>query len=142
MDWPTPTLADVLRARRTIAPYLTPTPTVESAALGATLGCRAYLKCENLNPTGAFKVRGGVNLLASLRPEERARGVLAVSTGNHAQSVAFAARLFGAPATIYMPEGANPLKVAATRALGAEVVLTGRDFDAAREAAEERAARG
>ncbi len=142
MDWPTPTLADVLRARRTIAPYLTPTPTVESAALGATLGCRAYLKCENLNPTGAFKVRGGVNLLASLRPEERARGVLAVSTGNHAQSVAFAAHLFGAPATIYMPEGANPLKVAATRALGAEVVLTGRDFDAAREAAEERAARG
>jgi threonine dehydratase len=141
MEWPTPTLADVLRARATIAPYLRPTPTLESAALGAALGCRAFLKCEHLNPTGAFKVRGGVNLLATLGAAERARGVLAVSTGNHAQSVAYAARLFGAPATIYMPEGANPLKVAATRALGAEVVLTGHDFDAAREAAEARAAR-
>ena len=141
MDWPAPTLADVLRARRAIAPYLQPTPTIEPAALGAALGCRAFLKCENLTPTGAFKVRGGINLVASLSPEERARGVLAVSTGNHAQSVAYAARLFGVRATIYMPEGANPLKVAATRGLGADVVLTGRDFDAARAAAEERAAR-
>jgi threonine dehydratase len=141
MDWPTPTLADVLRARAAIAPYLRPTPTIEATALGALLGCRVYLKCENLTPTGAFKVRGGINLLAALTPEERARGVLAVSTGNHAQSVAYAARLFGVPALIYMPAGANPLKVAATRALGAEVVLTGRDFDEARVAAEERAAR-
>jgi threonine dehydratase len=141
MDWPTPTLADVLQARAAIAPYLRPTPTIEATALGALLGCRVYLKCENLTPTGAFKVRGGINLLAALTPEERARGVLAVSTGNHAQSVAYAARLFGVPALIYMPAGANPLKVAATRALGAEVVLTGRDFDEARVAAEERAAR-
>src|SRR5206468_154760 len=74
MEWPTPTLADVLRARAAIAPYLTPTPTLEPAALGEALGCRAYLKCENLTPTGAFKVRGGVNLLAALTPEERARG--------------------------------------------------------------------
>jgi threonine dehydratase len=141
MDWPTPTLADVLRARAAIAPYLRPTPTIEATALGALLGCRVYLKCENLTPTGAFKVRGGINLLAALTPEERARGVLAVSTGNHAQSVAYAARLFGVPALIYMPAGANLLKVAATRALGAEVVLTGRDFDEARVAAEERATR-
>jgi threonine dehydratase len=141
MDWPTPTLADVLQARAAIAPYLRPTPTIEATALGALLGCRVYLKCENLTPTGAFKVRGGINLLAALTPEERARGVLAVSTGNHAQSVAYAARLFGVPALIYMPAGANLLKVAATRALGAEVVLTGRDFDEARVAAEERAAR-
>ncbi len=141
MTWPTPTLADVLRARAAIAPHLRPTPTIEPPALGAALGCRAFLKCENLTPTGAFKVRGGINLLAALPPEERARGVLAVSTGNHAQSVAYAARLFGVPATIYMPEGANPLKVAATRGMGAEVVLIGHDFDAARLAAEERAAR-
>src|SRR3954451_23635067 len=141
MDWPTPTLADVLRARAAIAPYLKPTPTLEPAALGEALGCRAFLKCENLAPTGAFKVRGGINLLASLSPEERARGVLAVSTGNHAQSVAYAARLFGAPATIYMPEGASPIKVAATRGLGAEGVLTGRDFDEARLAAEQHTAR-
>ncbi|MGN6811476.1 MAG: threonine ammonia-lyase [Thermomicrobiales bacterium] len=141
MEWSTPTLADVLRARAAIAPYLRPTPTIEATALGVLLGCRVYLKCENLTPTGAFKVRGGINLLSTLTPEERARGVLGVSTGNHAQSIAYAARLFGARALIYMPAGANPLKVAATRALGAEVVLTGRDFDEARVAAEERAAR-
>ena len=105
------------------------------------LGCRAHLKCENLNPTGAFKVRGGINLLSALDDEQRARGVLAASTGNHAQSVAYAARLFGIRAVIYMPEAANPLKVAATRALGAEVVLLGRDFDDARGAAEIRSTR-
>src|SRR5262249_54053492 len=88
-----------------------------------------------------FKVRGGINLLAALAPEVRARGVVAVSTGNHGQSIAFAARLFGTKATIFMPEAANPLKIAATVALGAEIVQTGRDFDAARLAAEEQAAR-
>src|SRR4051794_21374430 len=117
MDWPTPNLADVLRARAALAPYLRPTPTLEPPTLGASLACRAFLKCENLNPTGAFKVRGGINLLSTLTPEQRALGVLAVSTGNHSQSVAYAARLFDTRAVIYMPEGANPLKVAATRAL-------------------------
>ena len=141
MDWPTPKLADVLRARAALYPYLRPTPTLEPPALDASLGCRAYLKCENLNPTGAFKVRGGIYLLSTLTPEERARGVLAVSTGNHAQSIAYAARLFRTRAVIYMPEGANPLKVAATRALGAEVVQIGHDFDAARLAAETHAGR-
>jgi threonine dehydratase len=139
MIWSPPTLADILRARASIAPYLRPTPTIDRPSLDAALGCRAYLKCENLNPTGAFKVRGGITLLSTLGEEQKARGVLAASTGNHAQSVAYAARLFGTRAVIYMPEGANPLKVAATRALGAEVVLTGRDFDDARRAAEARA---
>ena len=129
------------QGRRAIAPYLPATPALEPAGLARALGCRAVLKCENLNPTGAFKVRGGVNLLASLEPEVRARGVVAASTGNHGQSVAYAARLFGSKATIFMPEAANPLKVAATVALGAEVIQTGRDFDAARLAAEEHAAR-
>ena len=114
---------------------------IEPAELARLLGCRIVLKCENLNPTGAFKVRGGVNLLAALEPSERARGVAAASTGNHGQSVAYAARLFGCQATIFMPEGANPLKVTATEALGANVVQIGRDFDAARLAAEEHAAR-
>jgi threonine dehydratase len=141
MDWPAPTLADVFKARRAIAPYLSRTPTLEPPGLASALGCRAVLKCENLNPTGAFKVRGGVNLVASLEPEARARGVVAASTGNHGQSVAYAARLFGTKATIFMPEAANPLKAAATVALGAEVVRTGRDFDAARLVAEEYAAR-
>ncbi len=139
MNWSPPTLADVFRARAAIAPYLRPTPTIERPALDAALGCRAHLKCENLNPTGAFKVRGGINLLSTLDDEQRARGVLAASTGNHAQSVAYAARLFGTRAVIYMPEAANPMKVAATRAFGAEVVLVGRDFDEARRAGEVRA---
>jgi threonine dehydratase len=136
-----PTLADVLQARARIAGYLRPTPVLEPETLGEALGCRAFLKCEHLNPTGAFKVRGGVNLLAAMPAAERARGVVAASTGNHAQSVAYAARLFGAPATIYMPEGANRLKAAATRALGAEVVLVGSDFEEAQHAAEDHAAR-
>src|SRR6516164_100724 len=107
MDWPIPTLADVLKARRAIAPYLAPTPSLAPAELALALGCQAVLKCENLNPTGAFKVRGGINLLAALEPEVRMRGVVAASTGNHGQSVAYAARIFGSPAMIFMPEDAN-----------------------------------
>ncbi|MDB5352063.1 MAG: threonine ammonia-lyase, biosynthetic [Planctomycetota bacterium] len=139
MTWSPPTLADVLRAKTAIAPYLRPTPMLQRPALDTALGCRAYLKCENLNPTGAFKVRGGINLISTFSAEQKSRGVVAASTGNHAQSVAYAARLFGARAIIYMPEAANPLKVASTRAWGAEVVQTGRDFDDARKAAEIRA---
>ena len=141
MPWTAPTLADVLRARATLAPYLRPTPTIAPEALSAALGCRVALKCENLNPTGAFKVRGGINLLASLSVEERRRGVVAASTGNHGQSIAYAARIFEAPASIFMPEAANPLKVEAIRTFGAQVTLTGRDFDAARAAAEDHAER-
>lgn len=134
-----PTLADVFAARRRIAPHLRPTPVLEPVALAEALGFRIVLKCEHLNPTGAFKVRGGVNLLAAIPDVERRRGVIAASTGNHAQSVAYAARIFGVPAVIHMPEAANPLKAAATRALGADVVLAGSDFDEARGLAEERA---
>jgi threonine dehydratase len=141
VDWPIPTLADVFKARRAIAPYLPATPVLEPAGLASVLGCRVLLKCENLNPTGAFKVRGGINLLAALEPTARARGVVAASTGNHGQSVAYAARLFGTKATIFMPEAANPLKVSSTMALGAEIVQIGRDFDEARLAAEEHASR-
>jgi threonine dehydratase len=139
--WPTPTLADVFKARRAIAPYLRATPAVEPPDLAAAIGCRVVVKCENLNPTGAFKVRGGVNLVAALAPQERARGIVTASTGNHGQSVAYAARLFGCRAVIFMPEAANSLKVAATESLGATVVRTGRDFDSARVAAEEYAER-
>jgi threonine dehydratase len=132
--------SDVLRARAAIAPHLKPTPVLESEDLSEVLGCRAVVKCENLNPTGAFKVRGGVYLISTLSAEQRARGVLAVSTGNHAQSIAYAARLFRVPATIYMPEGANRLKAEATRRLGARVVFHGHDFEASRQAAERHAA--
>lgn len=135
-----PTLQDVLRAREVVRRYLEPTPVVTRPALDERLGCQAYLKCENLQPIGAFKLRGGIYLMSRLAPAERAAGVVTASTGNHGQSIAYAARLFGVRAVIYAPEGANPDKVAAMRRLGAELVLTGRDFDEARLASEERAA--
>ena len=135
-----PTLDDVYQARRVIASYLPPTPILRPPALSALLGCTAYVKCENLQPTGAFKVRGGINLLSQLSSDELAAGVVTASTGNHGQSIAYAAREFGAKATIYMPVEANPLKVAAMRRLGAEIVFTGADFDACLAAAQTEAA--
>ena len=127
-----PTLHDVLRARRVIAPFLQPTPLVHSRGVSRLLECEAHLKLETVQPIGAFKVRGGLNYMAHLDPADRARGVITASTGNHGQSIAYAARQFGIPCTIGAPEGSNPLKVAAMRDLGAQVVLTGVDFDAAR----------
>jgi threonine dehydratase len=128
-----PTLADVLAARRAIAPYLRATPVVTSPALDRLLGCRAFVKCENANPTRAFKIRGGINLISRLPEDERRRGVIASSTGNHGQSIAYAARLFGVRATIGVPKNANPVKLDSMRDLGGEVVEVGRDFDEARE---------
>ena len=129
---PLPTVHDVLTARRVIAAHLPRTPLVHAPALDRVLGARVYVKCENVLPTGAFKIRGGLNLIHGLSADERRRGVITASTGNHGQSIAYAARMFGVRATIVAPRGNNPLKVAAMRALGAEVVLEGRDFDEAR----------
>jgi len=126
-------LADVLVARRRIAPHLRPTPLYRYAGLDELLGADVFLKHENHQPVGAFKVRGGVNLVSQLTDSERKRGVIAASTGNHGQSVAFAARLFGVRATICVPERANRVKVEAMRGLGAKLVFHGRDFDDARE---------
>lgn len=143
MELPTPTLADVLDARRRIAQYLSPTPLRSYAAIDALLGAEAFVKHENHQPTGAFKVRGGINLVSRLTPAEREHGVVSASTGNHGQSIAYAARLFSVPATICVPEGANPGKVAAIEGFGATVVQRGRDFDEARGHADELAhARG
>jgi threonine dehydratase len=135
-----PTFAEVLEARTRIAPYLSPTPLREYPPLGQLLDATVFVKHENHLPTGAFKVRGGVNLVSQLAPDERERGVVASSTGNHGQSIAFGARIFGVRATICVPEVANPVKVAAMRDLGAEVVPNGVDFDEARELAEQLAA--
>jgi threonine dehydratase len=135
-----PDLADVLAARRRIAPYLGPTPLYRYPALDALAGTQVWVKHENHQPVGAFKVRGGVNLLSQLSADERQRGVIAASTGNHGQSVAYAASLFGVRATVCAPEQANPVKVESMRALGAEVVRRGRDFDEAREHCEKLAA--
>lgn len=136
-------MADIVRAREVIADYLTPTPLLSTPALNERLGFEAFLKCENLHPVGAFKVRGGLFLMSDLTPEERARGVVTASTGNHGQSIAYAAREFGVAATIWAPKEANPLKVASMRRLGAEVRFAGRDFDESRASAEaDAAARG
>jgi threonine dehydratase len=133
-------LAEVLAARQRIAPYLRPTPLYDYPALDVMTGARVWVKHENHQPVGAFKVRGGVNLVSQLAPDELRRGVIAASTGNHGQSVAYAARLFGTRAVICLPEQANPVKVDSLRALGAEVVFHGRDFDEAREHCEKLAA--
>ncbi len=128
-----PTLSDVLSARRQIAPYLSPTALHDYPALNELVGTELWVKHENHLPTGAFKVRGGINLVSRLDEEERERGVITASTGNHGQSISYAARLFGVRAIVCVPENANPVKLASMRGLGAELVVHGADFDEARE---------
>jgi threonine dehydratase len=128
-----PTLADVHAARRRIAPYLQPTPLYPNGALSELVGTEIFVKHENHLPIGAFKVRGGVNLVSQLSEDERRAGVVTASTGNHGQSIAFAAGRFGVRAIVCVPEEANPVKLAAMERLGAELIVHGRDFDEARE---------
>lgn len=135
-----PTLADVHRAKAAIASRLHPTPLLRSALLDERLGFACYLKAESLLPTGAFKIRGGLFLMDELTSGERARGVITASTGNHGQSIAYAAREYSVSARVFAPLGANPLKVAAMERFGAEVVLAGLDFDESRALAEADAA--
>src|SRR5262249_18426532 len=101
------------------------TPLVRSRQLDAAAGASVVLKCENLQRAGAFKIRGAYNKIASLTPAERARGVVAYSSGNHAQGVALAAQIFGVPATICVPETIIPSKRAATESYGARIVVAG-----------------
>ncbi|MFY9611521.1 MAG: threonine/serine dehydratase [Blastocatellia bacterium] len=136
-----PTLEDVLAAQRRIAPYLHSTPMYSYPAINDLIGTEVFIKHENYQPIGAFKVRGGVNLISQLTEEERTRGVIAASTGNHGQSVAFAARLFGVKARIVVPEAANPGKVASMRGMGADVIFHGERFDEARLHCEDLAGR-
>lgn len=128
-----PTLHDIIAARPNVYRHLRPTPLHHYAGLSKLLGAQVWVKHENHQPVGAFKVRGGLNLVAGLSEAARAAGLFTASTGNHGQSIAFAGRAFGVRVTIAAPEGANPDKVAAMRGLGAEVLLHGADFDAARE---------
>jgi threonine dehydratase len=131
-----PTLADVHAARTIVYKSLRPTPLLRHSLLDAKTGLTIRVKHENYNPTGAFKVRGGLNLIANLTADER-RGVITATTGNHGQSIALACQREGVPCTIVVPEGNNPDKNAAMRALGANVIEFGRDFDQARERVEE-----
>jgi len=135
-----PTLADVYRARAAIAPWVRRTPLVRSEALARARGRSVHLKLETLQETGAFKLRGATNRLLALSAAERERGVVAVSTGNHARAVAHAAKRLGVPAAVFMSTLVPGNKVEAVRALGAEVRIAGDSQDAAEAAARRLAA--
>jgi threonine dehydratase len=128
-----PALTDVLAARPRVHEALRPTPLLRHPLLEAAIGTEVHVKHENHNPTGAFKVRGGLNLVSAPGGIDGAGGVITASTGNHGQSIAFACRRRGIPCTVVVPRGNNPDKNAAMRAWGAEVIEHGRDFDEARE---------
>lgn len=135
-----PTLADVYTARTRIADAIPRTPLVQHALLQAETGIDVWVKHENHNPTTAFKVRGGMNLVRALDADARQRGIVTASTGNHGQSIALASRYEGVRCTVFVPAGNNPEKNAAMRALGAVVDEGGRDFDEARLRCEAAAA--
>ncbi len=129
-------LADVMSAQKVLSRYLEPSPLLEAPILSRELGCRVFLKLDCMLPTGAFKVRGGLHLLHCMTPKVRSKGIVAATRGNHGQSLAYACQLFDAPCRLYVPHGNSPLKNAAMRRLGAELIEHGHDFDAACEAAE------
>ncbi len=130
-------LRGVLEARRIVYRHLKPTPLTHYPLLSAETGFEAFIKHENHNPTGSFKVRGGINLISNLSEEERRAGVITATRGNHGQSIAWASQLHGVRCRIAVPEGNNPEKNEAMRVYGAELIIHGRDFDEAREKVEE-----
>lgn len=121
-----PTYDDVAAATQRIQPYINPTPVMTSRSLNEALGAEVFFQCENLQRMGAFKFRGALNALLQFTPEQRQAGVVAFSSGNHAQGVALAAKLLNIPATIVMPLDAPAAKLAATRGYGAQVVTYDR----------------
>ena len=135
-----PDFQDILKAQKTIAPYLKPTPIYQYPTLSEVLGTEIWVKHENHLPIRAFKVRGGVNFMANFHTSNN-NGVITASTGNHGQSVAYAAHLFNVRAIVAMPNGANEAKVKATQNLGAEVRFVGNDFDDCREHIEKLSAK-
>lgn len=124
-----PSIADVLRARLLLNEYLPETPLRSYPEIDRQAGATVFVKHENAQPVGAFKVRGGINLLANMAAAERNRGIVGYSTGNHAQSLAYAAAQYRIPCVIVMPENSNPVKADAVRDLGAELVECGTDFE-------------
>ncbi|MCL6453697.1 MAG: threonine ammonia-lyase [Alicyclobacillus sp.] len=130
---PSVTLTDILAARTQIGSIIQVTPLDYSKTFSDLSGSNIYLKLENLQKTGSFKLRGALNKISNLSRDELARGVVAASAGNHAQGVAYAAQLHGAPCTIVMPETASLAKIAATQGYGATVVLAGGSYDEAYE---------
>jgi threonine dehydratase len=127
----TVTLSDIQAARKVLEHIIIPTPIISDAKLSRELGAKAYLKAESLQKSGSFKIRGAYNKISRLTEEEKSRGVIAASAGNHAQGVALAAQLHNIKAVIVLPEYAPLTKITATKSYGAEVVLKGESFDEA-----------
>ena len=131
-----PTLQDVITAKKRIAPYIWRTPLHHYLGLDKLLDAEVWVKHENHQVLGAFKVRGGINLISQMSEEEKRRGVITASSGNHGQSIAYSAGIFGARCVVCVPEGANPGKVESMENLGAKVIHYGPYFDVSREHAE------
>ena len=136
IDEPPLTLQDIHQAQGTIANLVHKTPLLSAHSLGQMAGCQLFLKAENLQRAGSFKIRGAFNKLAHLDPDQRARGVIAASAGNHAQGLALAASELGIPCTIVMPTLASIPKVEAPKGYGASVLLHGKDYDQAQRYAQ------
>jgi threonine dehydratase len=134
-----PAFKDVLKARNLIKYYLPRTPLYSYPQVNQLLDARIYIKHENHLPTGAFKTRGGINLIYNMNRKQKERGVVTASTGNHALSIVYASNLFNVPVTVVMPEKSNPTKVKAIKSMGAQVVFFGRIFDESRDYAEKLA---
>lgn len=135
----TVSLKEIIKASKNVYRHLSPTPLRYYQQLSEQIGAKIWLKHENHNPTSAFKVRGGINILSQLTSSQKQAGLYTASTGNHGQSIAYASQVYNAKATIYVPKSANPGKVAAMQAYGAEVVHFGDNFDQCRDAALEAA---
>jgi len=134
-----PTFKDVLKARNLIKDYLPRTPLYSYPQVNQLLDARVFIKHENHLPTGAFKTRGGINLIYNLNRKQRERGVVTASTGNHALSIVYASNLFNVPVTVVMPEKSNPSKVKAIKSMGGQIVFFGRIFDESKDYAEKLA---
>jgi len=139
MNWERPDFKNILEARQVIKDYLPRTPIYSYPYLNQLLGTKVFIKHENHMPTGVFKARGALYLFSRLDAQQKDKGVVTASTGNHAQSIAYAGHLFGVPVTIVMPEKANPTKVKAVKSWGAKIIFSGRIFDESKEYAEQLA---
>lgn len=128
------TMTDVRRARKVIKPYLPPTPLVSNPVLNERVGATVFVKLENIQEIGAFKIRGAINLLATMDEKERKKGIVTATRGNYGAALAQACDMYGAKCTVFVPEGNNPDKNAAVEALGGELIIKGHDFDAAWDA--------
>jgi threonine dehydratase len=127
-------IADVKKASKVLKPYLSPTPLLNHPLLSQRLGTETFVKLENIQQIGAFKIRGAINLLASMDKKSRARGIVTATRGNYGAALAQACAMYETACTVFVPEGNSPDKIAAVRALGGEVIIKGHDFDAAWDA--------